>query len=443
MLANGPWTNISEVFTFIKNNCTNPNDKFLVFTDGKQELEDGSDSFELTDEILKSRLNKNAHFVQKGQLKFIEYTYEKEEFPVKEIKTETLATEPTPKINAVVSEKPSQKKNVSPMIIVFGTILLLLLLIVLLLVLKNLSRRGSGKNLKDFRAKEFDKNLGARIAVSENYTNSEHSDFSAPKTENSKSEKEVILPESKRKRLENEKAHEINIREETAIIKKMQTENPDVVITPDGSYPNYYNQILKIVIIGREDRGLYGADLIDTLLGAYKKLKIGVNNGYESPNQLGVHRKSLKYVFGLIHNLDYKDIPNANDLGKKLGEKDEFSYAALNESKVSNMRDDSQVLNRPQYEDFVDRNAKKGYMREQMGVLKPDLAIGQRISEKTINSLGKAEKIASENGTDLYKITSPDGRVYKLINNRNHFSARAVSDEVEYSTIRKLANIKI
>ena len=78
LAANGPWTNISRVLAFIKINCTDYGDKFIIFTDGKQELEDGSDDYELTDEIIKSSLGRNAHLVQKGKWKTVEYTYEKE-----------------------------------------------------------------------------------------------------------------------------------------------------------------------------------------------------------------------------------------------------------------------------------------------------------------------------------------------------------------------------
>ena len=82
-------------------------------------------------------------------------------------------------------------------------------------------------------------------------------------------------------------------------------------------------------------------------------------------------------------------------------------------------------------------------MREQMDIMKPDIVIGQKMSEKTIQSLGEAKLIHSENGTNLYKITDSKGRSYRLINNKNHFSARTQSDSVEYAVIRKLSKMPI
>lgn len=450
LVANGPWTNIEGVLDYISKNCVDYGDKFLVLTDGKNEADEKSKAFEITDTLIKEKLGDNARLVSHGKWKTVEFTYEKKTNKV-DVNPATVqykeeSDESEKKLTPENSSKVISKRNINFKIFLIPIPLILIILLIILFAKKG----SSGSDFNNDSSK-ISSNVSYRKSIaSENtnvrFKNAVENDLTQIKHASPKTQRIQFsdLSEKKQARLKKESAYKEQIIAEAELNKRIADENTDYITTPDGSYPDYYNQPVKVVVVGHEDRGLYGADYNDTLQDAYKDGKIGVNNGYESPNQLGVHRKTLKYTYGLVNDKEkYEDIPNANDLGKNLGTDNGHSYAFINESKASNLRDDSQILNKPQYEDFVDRNAKNGYMREQMDIMKPDIVIGQKMSEKTIQSLGEAKLIHSENGTNLYKITDSKGRSYRLINNKNHFSARTQSDSVEYAVIRKLSKMPI
>ena len=243
-------------------------------------------------------------------------------------------------------------------------------------------------------------------------------------------------------RINSESEYAENIIKENELNKKIREDNPDLIITSDGSYPEYYNQKKRVVVIGREDRGLDGADYNETVLEGYKNKKIGVSNGYRTPNGHTTHRRILKYAKGLENDLEYSDIENANELADELGEKNGFSFAFVNASKASNMKDDSQVLNKTQYDDFIERNKKNGYLEEQMEILEPDIAIGMNLSDDTIDCLGKATKISEEGSSSLYDIETENGEHYDFINLGSHLSSPFVNEEDLYNEARKLSKKK-
>ena len=250
------------------------------------------------------------------------------------------------------------------------------------------------------------------------------------------------LSEVDQERIDREAAFASNIRRENELNRRIRDDNPDLTITSDGSYPEYYNQRKRIVIIGREDRGLDGSDYNETLMEGYKSKKIGVNNGCKTPNAHTTHRRVLKYAKGLEDDLEYSDIENANDLADELGEKDGYSFAYINASKASNLKDNSQVLNKPQYDDFIERNKKNRYLEKQMEILEPDIAVGMNLSDDTIDCLGKATKVSEEGSSTLYDIETENGEHYDFINLGSHLSSPFVNEEDLYNEARKLSKKK-
>lgn len=244
------------------------------------------------------------------------------------------------------------------------------------------------------------------------------------------------LPNTKKQRLEKESSYSEKILDEYKLNKQIQFENPDYITTPDGSYPNYYNQKYKVMFIGREDRGLAGDDYNDTLLYAYKNKSIEVKNGTKTPNELGVHRKCLKYSYGLQNDFEFSDIPNANILCDKLGT--DFSFAYVNESKASNLSENSQHLGVEQYNTFLSRNLDHNYLKKQISILSPSIIICQNINLKSISNLGEIMDTKELNGSIAYKIKI-DNNLYTVINNSCHFSASKIKDSDEYETIRELS----
>jgi hypothetical protein len=95
-------------------------------------------------------------------------------------------------------------------------------------------------------------------------------------------------------------------------------------ITTYGIYPNYSQQKLKILFIGREARGLSGCDYIDMLFSAYK----GKNIGGTHINQSSFHRRMLKVAY-YLNNPDslLENIPSASDISETFGSPSGVSFA--------------------------------------------------------------------------------------------------------------------
>jgi hypothetical protein len=105
LAANGPWTNIEGVLDYISANCIDYGDKFLVLTDGKNEADEKSKVFEITDSLIKEKLGDNARLVSHGKWKSVEFSYEQKTSKVSE---PTIDVQPQK-----ISEK-SEEKTVSP-----------------------------------------------------------------------------------------------------------------------------------------------------------------------------------------------------------------------------------------------------------------------------------------------------------------------------------------
>ena len=120
--ANGPWTNINAVFEYIKENCINYGDKFIVLTDCNNETEDGNNNYKFTDSMIKDKLDANISILPKGNWKVIEYTYEK---PAPAIDKTQLNNE-TESANIIHQDKTGIKIN-------WRVLLLIILIIIVFL----------------------------------------------------------------------------------------------------------------------------------------------------------------------------------------------------------------------------------------------------------------------------------------------------------------------
>lgn len=83
---------------------------------------------------------------------------------------------------------------------------------------------------------------------------------STTKNNNTNSNKKYVkLSDFMNKRVKDEVHYKENIYKENELHQRIVEENPDMIITQDGSYPGYYNQTRRVCIIGHEDRGMEGA----------------------------------------------------------------------------------------------------------------------------------------------------------------------------------------
>lgn len=209
---------------------------------------------------------------------------------------------------------------------------------------------------------------------------------------------------------------------EVQLLEKIKKQNPGHEILLDGSYPGYYKQNVKILFVGKNANGIDGAEYSEAMIKAYKAHAIKSKNGTMTPSAHIVHRRSLKYVYGIEHNLPYKAIPKANDLADIVGNDDGFSFARIN---VFKNTDESQV------ED-------PSLLQEQIAILKCDIAIGMKLDEEALKQLGSLQKEAKSGTSTLYTVTDASGRKYKLINTGIYFSDPKGGDAILYEEIRRL-----
>ncbi|HAK68545.1 MAG TPA: hypothetical protein DCM57_02670 [Treponema sp.] len=212
--------------------------------------------------------------------------------------------------------------------------------------------------------------------------------------------------------------------EETKLLERIKEENPDVDIKLDGSLPFYYRQGMKILMIGKDNNGIDGSEYSEAMVKAYKAHRIASKNGFMTPSAHIIHRRTLKYVWGLQKDLDYKDIPKANDLADIVGDENGFSFARINvikNAEVGSSYADGEKL-----------------IQEQIRILKPDLAIGMKLDWEALDKLGTPKEIDSEGNTKLYDMIDDSGWKYKLINAGIYFSDPKGGDEILYEEIRRL-----
>ena len=209
---------------------------------------------------------------------------------------------------------------------------------------------------------------------------------------------------------------------EIQLLEKIKKQNPNREILLDGSYPGYYKQNVKILFVGKNANGIDGAEYSEAMIKAYKAHAIKSKNGTMTPSAHIVHRRSLKYVYGIEHNLPYKDIPKANDLADIVGDDDGFSFARINVFKNTDegLSGDSALL------------------QEQIAILKCDIAIGMKLDEEALKQLGTLQKEAKSGSSTLYTVTDASGRKYRLINTGIYFSDPKGGDAILYEEIRRL-----
>lgn|GEM_PF-2371430 len=74
LLANGPWTNLKTIFQYIHDVEKSDQDKFIICTDGRQELQDRSDNFIITEKNIHGYLE-DSNILQKAGWFVIEYIH--------------------------------------------------------------------------------------------------------------------------------------------------------------------------------------------------------------------------------------------------------------------------------------------------------------------------------------------------------------------------------
>lgn len=133
LLANGPWTNLKTIFQYIHNVEKSDQDKFIICTDGRQELQDRSDNFIITEKNIHGYLE-DSNILQKAGWVVIEYIHT---MPVitqiqPQVPEEKIVTEQ--KISDIPSVKEnSVRKNKKVMNVVIIICIVIIIIIAILI----------------------------------------------------------------------------------------------------------------------------------------------------------------------------------------------------------------------------------------------------------------------------------------------------------------------
>lgn len=112
-------------------------------------------------------------------------------------------------------------------------------------------------------------------------------------------------------------------------------ENNDSTV-PDGFYPNYTRQPVKILFMGREAYDLAGCDYIDVFINNYLDGRTGPEDNRRNINRDRFHKMLIQVAYGIIHQKTWNEIPSASEICGNREIFDKVSFAFMNLSKLSN-----------------------------------------------------------------------------------------------------------
>jgi len=269
-----------------------------------------------------------------------------------------------------------------------------------------------------------------------------------------------ILDAAKEKAVEDEKQSQESVCHSNGLVFNIEKEEPELrdkirgIWKPfegvdgfyhDGFYPQYLNQPLKILFVGREAWGDVKGDYIQTV-GHW--LTTEEKDGGWNVNLYPFHRRQFYMAYGLISavkrcqnngNRDlarsdfpaWKDVPWAEEMAKKIfaktnGEVDvgglnSISWAFMNLSKICNSSG-SWETDYSVYTPFVQDHQEQ--IKKEIKELNPHLIIGANVYE-LVSLLEYGEKDARNANCHYYynPAVHKDGHVFPPLLNCYHFSA--------------------
>ncbi len=160
----------------------------------------------------------------------------------------------------------------------------------------------------------------------------------------------------------------------------------------DGFYPFYTKQNPRILFVGREACWMQGKNYITTVCPCI--MKDDFNKW--TVNQYPFHRRQFYIAYGIINFFSKGEFPNwdnvpwASEMAKNIfgrvngeltGTLDSISWAFINLSKFSNETSDYQTDYVNRYWPFVNDEQNRVYLREQIGILRPQLIVCANVND--------------------------------------------------------------
>ena len=199
----------------------------------------------------------------------------------------------------------------------------------------------------------------------------------------------------------------------------------DTWFSPDGFLPFYFSQHKKVLFVAREDRQNWNT--VKEWMKIFKEAKLPQKCFF-------VPLLKILYGFQTDFTLEYKQVPNINEIAKNIGKEDGFSFAILELSKYGNSNEDSMTCDVNLMKSFFENSNLdvNNFFIEELSILNPDIIITNNIWASKLSRIMKyidkyvfyndsIKEIKSNNNAVLYSI-SINGRIIPLIDTY-HFSA--------------------
>lgn len=188
----------------------------------------------------------------------------------------------------------------------------------------------------------------------------------------------------------------------------------------DGFYPYYFQQKIKLLFVGRESLGMSGLDYISELFNAYKNNRIG--NCHINQPGCSFHNRLMYVAYGLLNGMpEWQTIDYADKLTPRFGEKDGFSFAFMNISKLSNESANWQANWRLINAAVKASTHERNFIQEEVALLEPDVVIAMHLDKAHLDSIGSSKLLEENQNISAYALKTAN-RLTLLLNTW-HFSA--------------------
>lgn len=206
----------------------------------------------------------------------------------------------------------------------------------------------------------------------------------------------------------------------------------------DGFYPHYFASGKKrVLFIGWEAVDMWGCNYIEALHRVYHSEPKRIGN-----RNLDSHKFSYRLLciaYGILNGMpEWKDIPDASEIGNTVGEANGLSFAFMNISKMSN-ESGSSTANWPLINmAYALSTNGHNFIREQVAILDPEIIITMNLRDEMVNALGddKCHFLHSSGAARSFRLNI-GGRSRLLIDPNRHFAAwtadgRSLDDNEDY-----------
>lgn len=238
------------------------------------------------------------------------------------------------------------------------------------------------------------------------------------------------------------KIEEFNERWRNCIVSQIPEVETNDCFVPDGFYPYYTHQKIKILFIARESRGIGGCNYIELLHKAYKE-KIVADRGIDQITNK-FHALQLYISYAAQHDdiMNFYDfrLPYASGITESFATNNGPSFAFMELSKISNeskidwKSDWNQIKSFIHYSsNEISKKYSPNFFAEELSLLKPNIIIGMNLDEN-YDLFGKTNYIKTfgdDNQVAAFSLETIMGETYYLLDS-NHFSAPGKNLDHDY-----------